>query len=583
MNAFEIRVFFIAGLLLFVAACNNNTSKVGSDLTKQEKQFVSRFPNKLLIKITNRTLKVEKKKVQSEDDIEPLQSSSVKPIVYSQYISTKNMTVDHQKELFISEILPQILIAKFYIDKEKEMLQLVLNDKNIEKLNFKDRKAFIDKQLLKYNAKNVTDLLQKMTTLPASLILAQAAVESNWGSSEAFVQANNPFHIISEKSSEPRLKTFSMNGEIIYLKKYEYLPDAFVDYFRNINRQERFKALRNQRNKTSDPFQLVKYLENYAPNQNEKYVELLTNVLKRNNLTKYDKYTIDSAYINNLTDDEISKIVNAQTKRKKKIISSDSQRIEKITERSVDIQYKKLKTPDDIVPVESKYVVPNVYTNVVSLKHLPLKEKKKKFFDMLLPSVMVAAFGIKETRKKLEQISTKLKNGETVSKKDSLFLEKQLNSWKARDINDLLNEKMVTRPNSIMLAQAAVETGWGSSRFFVSANNTFGVWSFNPDESRVKARESRSGKPVYVRKYDNLSMSIVDYYKVIARGPYSEYREQRVESDDPYEMVDYLFRYSEIGKEYTQRLKTVMRKSGLEKYDDYQIDPMYIKENKASD
>ena len=569
--------------MLFFTACNHNTSEVGKDLSKQEKQFVSRFSNKLLIKITNRTLKVDKKKVKSEDDIEPLQSSSVKPIVYSQYISTKNMTLDHKKDLFVSEILPQILIAKFYIDKEKEMLQLVLNDENIEKLNFKDRKAFIDKQLLKYNAKNVTDLLQKMTTLPASLILAQAAVESNWGSSVAFVQANNPFHIISEKSSEPRLKTFNMNDEIIYLKKYEYLPDAFVDYFRNINRQERFKALRNQRNKTSDPFQLVKYLENYAPNQNEKYVELLTNVLKRNNLTKYDKYTIDPAYINNLTDDEISKIVNAQTKRKKKIISSDSQRIEKITERSVDIQYKKLKTPDDIVPVESKYVVPNVYTNVVSLKHLPLKEKKRKFFDMLLPSVMVAAFGIKETRKKLEQISTKLKNGETVSKKDSLFLEKQLNSWKARDINDLLNEKMVTRPNSIMLAQAAVETGWGSSRFFVSANNTFGVWSFNPDESRVKARETRSGKPVYVRKYDNLSMSIVDYYKVIARGPYSEYREQRVESDDPYEMVDYLFRYSEIGKEYTQRLKTVMRKSGLEKYDDYQIDPMYIKENKASD
>ena len=579
MNAFEIRVFIIAGLLLFIAACNNNNSKVGKDLTKQEKQFVSRFPNKLLIKLTNRTLEAENKKVKSEDDIEPLQGSKVKPVVYSQYISTKNMTLEHKKKLFIAEILPQILIAKFYIDKEKKMLQLVLNDKNIEKLNFKDRKAFIDKQLLKYNAKNVSDLLQKMTTLPTSLILAQAAVESNWGSSIAFTQANNPFHIVSEKSSEPRLKTFSMNDEIIYLKKYEYLPDAIVDYFRNINRQPRFKALRNQRNKTDDPFQLVKYLENYALNQDEKYVELLTNVIRRNNLTKYDEYTIDPAYINNLTDDEISKIVDSQTKRRKKIISSDSQRIEKITERSVDIQYKKLKTPDDIVPVESKYVVPNVYTNVVSLKHLPLKEKKQKFFDMLLPSVMVAAFGIKETRKKLEQISTKLKNGENVSKKDSLFLEKQLDSWKARNVNDLLNVKMVTRPNSIMLAQAAVETGWGSSRFFVSANNTFGVWSFNPDESRVKARETRSGKPVYVRKYDNLSMSIVDYYKVIARGPYSEYREQRVESDDPYEMVDYLFRYSEIGKEYTQRLKTVMRKSGLEKYDDYQIDPMYIKEN----
>ncbi len=578
MHAFKIRLLSIVCLLVFVTACHNNTSEVGTDLSKQEKQFVSRFQNKLLIKITNRTLQVQKKKVKSENDIVLLQDSKVNPIVYSRYISTKNMTLEHKKELFMSEIIPQILIAKFYIDKEKEMLQLVLNDENIEKLSFKDRKAFLDKQLLKYNAKNITDLLQKMTTLPTSLILAQAAVETNWGSSIAFAQANNPFHIISEKSSESRLKTFGMNDEIIYLKKYEYLPNAVIDYFQNINRMERFKALRNQRNKTDDPFQLVKYLENYAPNQDEKYVELLTNVIRRNNLTKYDNYHINPEYINDLTEGEISKIVDSQTKRRKKIISSDSQRIEKITERSVDIQYKKLKTPEDIIAVESKYVVPNVYTNVVSLKHLPVKEKKKKFFDMLLPSVMVAAFGINETRKELEQISLKIKNGDSVSKRDSLFLEKQLDSWKARNVDDLLNVKMVTRPNSIMLAQAAVETGWGSSRFFVSANNTFGVWSFNSEESRVKARETRSGKPVYVRKYDNLSMSIIDYYKVIARGPYSEYREQRVESDDPYEMVDYLFRYSEVGREYTQRLKTVMRKSGLEKYDDYQIDPKYIEE-----
>lgn len=579
MHSNKKRLYIIIALLVSVFACNNNTSEVGKDLSKNDKQFVSRFQNKLLIKITNRSLNIEKVKVKSEDDIVPLNGPEIKPLVYSQYISAKNMTLDHKKTLFISEIIPQILIAKFFIDKEKKMLQLILNDKNIEKLSFNDRKAFIDKQLLKYNAENVTDLLQKMSTLPTSLILAQAAVETNWGSTIAFTQANNPFHIISEKSSESRLKTFSANDEIIYLKKYEYLPDAIVDYFRNFNRQERFKTFRNQRSKTDDPFQLVKYLENYSSQQDEKYVELLTNVIKRNNLTKYDNWTIDANYVNELTDDEITKIVDSQTKRRKKVISSDSDRIEKITERSVDIQYKKLNKPEDIIPIESKYVIPYVYTNVLSLKHLPVDEKKQKFFDMLLPSVLVASFGIKETRNKLEQISRDLKNGHSVDKKDSLFLEHQLDVWKARNIDNLVNVKMVTHPTSIMLAQAVVETGWGSSRFFVSANNTFGVWSFNPEESRVKARETRSGKAVYVRKYDNLSMSIIDYYKVIARGPYSEYREQRVESDDPYEMVDYLFSYSEIGQEYTQRLKTIMRDSGLEKYDNYQIDPKYLEEN----
>jgi Bax protein len=577
MRSFQIRLYLIIALLVTIGACN--TSEVGNDLSKKEKQFVSRFQNKLLIKITNRSLQVEKMNVESEEDIVPLNGPGVKPIVYSQFITTKNRTLEHKKSLFISEIVPQILISKYYLEKEKELLQLILNDENIEKLNFKDRKAFINKQLLKYNAKNVTDLLQKISTLPTSLILAQAAIETNWGSSVAFAQANNPLYIISEKMFEPRLKTFGKNDEIIYLKKYKYLPAAIVDYFRNINRQERFKALRNKRSKTDDPFQLVKYLENYSGKHDEKYVELLTNVIKRNNLTKYDNWYIDPDYANEITDEEIAKIVDSQTKRRKKIISTNSEGIEKITEKSVDIQYKKIKKPEDIISIESKYVVPNVYTNVLSLKHLPLNEKKKKFFDMLLPSVMVAAFGIEETRKKLEQISLQIKNGHSVNKKDSLFLEHQLDAWKATDIDDLLNVKMVPQPNSIMMAQAAIETGWGSSRFFISANNTFGVWSFNPQESRIMARESRSGKPIFVRKYDNLSMSIIDYYMVIARGPYAEYREQRVESDDPYEMVDYLFRYSEIGKEYTQRVKKIMRKSGLEKYDGYQIDPKYIEEN----
>jgi len=128
-----------------------------------------------------------------------------------------------------------------------------------------------------------------------------------------------------------------------------------------------------------------------------------------------------------------------------------------------------------------------------------------------------------------------------------------------------------------MLAQAALETGWGSSRFFIAANNVFGVWSFDSNESRIRALETRDGTPVYVKKYGDLSSSIIDYYKVIAKGPYDEYRQARKRTNDPYVLVEYLFRYSELGQEYINRLKTVMRKSNLVKYNSYQLDPTYIK------
>ncbi len=570
-------LLFSFAFLTLMFSCNTK-SQQGEGLTGEEKQFVSRFQNELLIKVTNQSLDIQEVPVETEEDIIEVDSQSVVPVVYDRLLSTQYMEPDHQKSLFISQLLPQILIAKFFMQQEKEMVNIILNDENILNSNFQDQKEFINKQLMKHEAENTTDLLQKLTTHPTSLILAQAAIESNWGSSLSYEKANNPFHILSVYESEPRIKTLGKEGETVYLKKYEYLPAAIADYFRNINKQKRFQEFRTRRLRNQNPVELASYLGEYSQQHDEKYVELLTNVIERNNLTKYDNFYIDKKYVNELSEEDIAEIIEDQTHREKNIVSSDSERIEQITERSVDIQYKELTEPEDIVPVESKFVVPNVYTNVISLKHLPVDEKKQKFFDMLLPSVMVAAFGINETRKKLTAIARRTENGKPVNKEDSLFLEKQLKDWKAANVENLLNEKMVTRPNSIMLAQAALETGWGSSRFFVHATNTFGVWSFNPNESRIRALETRSGKPVYVRKYENLSLSIVDYYKVIARGPYSEYREQRVESDDPYEMVDYLFRYSEIGQEYTQRLKTVMRKSNLGKYDEYRIDPKYINE-----
>ena len=62
--------------------------------------------------------------------------------------------------------------------------------------------------------------------------------------------------------------------------------------------------------------------------------------------------------------------------------------------------------------------------------------------------------------------------------------------------------RLKTHPTSIVLAQAAIESGWGSSRFYKEANNVFGVWSYSENEPRIKAMEDREGKSVYVKKYD---------------------------------------------------------------------------------
>src|SRR6056297_3456544 len=134
---------FVFIVFFLILSCTDK-SRLGKGLTKEEKQFVSRFQKQLLIKIANRSLAIENVKVESEDDIEAIESPRVRPVIYDRFISTGHMELDHKKTLFISQILPQILIARFYIHQQKEMLDIVLHDKKIEQLNFRNQKAFIE-------------------------------------------------------------------------------------------------------------------------------------------------------------------------------------------------------------------------------------------------------------------------------------------------------------------------------------------------------------------------------------------------------------------------------------------------------
>ena len=573
---FRPAIFFVLITLLSCGGETNNEAY--KSYSSKELQFMAQFEHQLLNQIARKTISVQRKAVNAANEIKPLQEKNVHPVVYNQLLSTQYMKMEHKKQTFIAQLLPQILITKFYMDQQKRVLEILMSEDSMAaQIDLKKKQEFIRQQQKKYDAETTGELMDRLTTHPTSIVLAQAAVESNWGSLRGYFEANNPFQIVSVDSSEARLKTFAKDGSVIYLKKYDNLPASVVDYFRNINRSERLASFRQKRQTTDDPLELVQDLDSYAPEYKNTYSKTLASVIRRNNLTRYDTWEIDSSYINILTRAEIRSIIEAQTRAEKNIVSSDAQNIKKIQSKSVDIQYREITGPESVIDVESKYVIPNVYTNVIDLKYLPLQERKDKFIDMLLPSVLTAAHGIQQTKNRLSAIQERMDQDQTLSASDSIFLQKQLKDWRAEDIEELLNEKMITRPNSIMLAQAALETGWGSSRFFIAANNTFGVWSFNSNESRIRALGTRDGTPVYVKKYDDLSASIIDYYKVIAKGPYEEYRKARRRTDNPYALVEYLFRYSELGQEYINRLKTVMRKSNLVKYDDYQLDPTYIK------
>lgn len=241
----------------------------------------------------------------------------------------------------------------------------------------------------------------------------------------------------------------------------------------------------------------------------------------------------------------------------------------------VNTEVVKIDSIGQIVLLTDQLVKPLLYTNVSGLETLPVREAKAKFLSAVLPSVLVAKHIIAQQRNVIEQLRDK-QNWETT---DSLIYLDTKARYKAKNIEDLLT-RMVTLPNSIVLAQAAVESGWGKSRIFLKANNLFGVWSYHSNEPRIAALHKRENKRTYLRSYGDMSQSVVHYFEILARSrSYRSLREAQLQTNDPFELLPHLKNYSERRNAYTNQLKKLIVRNNLTKYDQYQIDPQYIVED----
>ncbi len=238
----------------------------------------------------------------------------------------------------------------------------------------------------------------------------------------------------------------------------------------------------------------------------------------------------------------------------------------------VRIVPKEVHTPADILPVTGKEIVPYVYANTISLNNLPVSKKKQKFFDMLLPSVLVAKTNLDLTRKRVEALALK----KNMTPADTNFLLPLMKKYGTRDIHELI-KRLQTFPVSIILAQAAIESGWGSSRFFREGNNIFGMWSFDTTENRMPSLSHRNGTRIYLQKFSNLEQAIEAYFFMLnTRKPFAAFRTLRNKTDNPLILIDSLKVYSERGKNYTDDLARIIRTNHLQRYDSCRIAPAYL-------
>jgi Bax protein len=192
-------------------------------------------------------------------------------------------------------------------------------------------------------------------------------------------------------------------------------------------------------------------------------------------------------------------------------------------------------------------------------ENMTVAEKKQRFKDLLTPAIDQVYL---ELDQQYMQVKTALEQGGVSEQIEQLKQE-----YRAQTDEQLL-AALKPHPRSIVLAQAAIESAWGTSRFFVKAKNVFGVWSFNESEPRIAAGEQRGDTTIWLKQYDSIYESVKDNYRVLARGEaFEEFRSLRVETDNPYKLVMKLDKYSEKGEEYSLELASMISFNQFSRYD----------------
>ena len=194
-----------------------------------------------------------------------------------------------------------------------------------------------------------------------------------------------------------------------------------------------------------------------------------------------------------------------------------------------------------------------------------IKLKKETFIKIVLPLVVAENEKIMDDKFKLKKIISK----KITSDQEKQWLRQKFLEYKVKNGNvDELNKRMDIIPVSIALAQAAKESGWGTSRFALEGNAIFGQWTFNGRgiEPLLKDK-SKSHK---ILRFPILRASVKAYQNNLnTHKSYSKFREKRknLRADKKkitgLELAKTLGSYAQTGAEYTKILAKIITQNRL--------------------
>jgi Bax protein len=205
--------------------------------------------------------------------------------------------------------------------------------------------------------------------------------------------------------------------------------------------------------------------------------------------------------------------------------------------------------------------------------------KKSVFLRTLLPLVLRVNEEIQADRARIEEIAARRAEGRS-RPLDERWLRDMATLYGLKDVSlSKLLQRVDVVPPSLALAQAAEESGWGTSRFARQGNALFGQWTWDADSALVP-KNRKLGATHGVKAFPSLLQAVRAYARNLnTHRAYGEFRKARaiqrrtVAALDGRRLAATLTRYSERGGDYVKTLYVIMDANALDALDDATLAP----------
>lgn len=205
--------------------------------------------------------------------------------------------------------------------------------------------------------------------------------------------------------------------------------------------------------------------------------------------------------------------------------------------------------------------------------------RKRAFFEYMIPRIHAANEEVMREREWLLGLGHQLLDGRALTEVQRSALSRAemryaLNEGEGTDAERVgrLLKRVDIVPESLVIAQAAKESGWGTSRFAREGNNFFGIWCFY-EGCGMKPLRRAEGRTHEVAMFDTVEEGVRYYIRTInTHAAYEDLREMRAEARRrqqrlPGEQLAVgLMRYSERGHAYVKEIQSMIRYNQLSRF-----------------